>query len=57
MTSADPEASNTLKDPMTIAPRNGSGAAVSEGVFATKLPPYSYQMIQLILLQRIVALK
>ncbi len=47
MTGAQLEAVNTLKDPLTVTPANGSGAAVSDGVLTMKLPAYSYQMIRL----------
>ena len=47
MTSQNLEAVNTLQAPLTITPRKGSHAAVSDGVLTAKLPPYSYQMIRL----------
>jgi alpha-L-arabinofuranosidase len=49
MTSADLEAVNTLKKPMTVAPKAGSGAKVTEGRMTARLPRNSYQMIRLAL--------
>ena len=49
MTNADLEAVNTLKKPMTVAPKAGSGAKVKDGRITARLPPYSYQMIRLAL--------
>jgi alpha-N-arabinofuranosidase len=49
MTSPDLEAVNTLKKPMTVAPKAGSGAKVKDGRLTARLPPYSYQMIRLAL--------
>jgi alpha-N-arabinofuranosidase len=47
MTSADLEAVNTLKEPLAIAPRKGSGTEAGDSCLAVRLPPHSYQMIRL----------
>ena len=47
MTSADLEAVNTLKAPLSVTPRKGSNAAVADDLLTAKLPPYSYQVIRL----------
>ena len=49
MTSADLEAVNTLKKPMTVAPKAGSGAEVKDERLTARLPRHSYQMIRLAL--------
>ena len=49
MTSADLEAVNTLKKPMTVAPKAGSGAEVKDKRLTARLPRHSYQMIRLAL--------
>jgi alpha-L-arabinofuranosidase len=49
MTSADPEAVNTLTKPTTVAPKAGSGAKVKDGRLTARLPRHSYQMIRLAL--------
>jgi alpha-L-arabinofuranosidase len=49
MTSADLEAVNTLKKPMTVAPKAGLGAKVKDGRLTARLPSHSYQMIRLAL--------
>ena len=49
MTNADLEAVNTLKKPMTVAPKAGSGAEVKDGRLTARLPRHSYQMIRLAL--------
>jgi alpha-L-arabinofuranosidase len=49
MTSPDLEAVNTLKKPMTVAPKAGSGAQVKDSRLTVRLPSYSYQMIRLAL--------
>ena len=43
------DAANTLSAPIAVAPRKGSSAAVADGRLTARLPPYSYQMIRLIL--------
>jgi alpha-L-arabinofuranosidase len=49
MMSADLEAVNTLKKPMTVAPKAGSGAEVKDERLTARLPRHSYQMIRLAL--------
>jgi alpha-N-arabinofuranosidase len=49
ITSADLEAVNTLKKPMTVAPKAGSGAEVKDERLTARLPRHSYQMIRLAL--------
>jgi alpha-L-arabinofuranosidase len=49
MTNADLEAANTLSAPLAVAPTKGSGAEVKDGRLTARLPPYSYQMLRLVL--------
>jgi alpha-N-arabinofuranosidase len=49
MTNADLEAVNTLRAPLAVAPKKGSGLEVKDGRLTVGLPPHSYQMIRLAL--------
>lgn len=46
MTHARLEATNTLSNPMEVAPRKGSGAVVQDGSVMAALPPHSWQMLR-----------
>jgi alpha-L-arabinofuranosidase len=48
MTHGDLGAVNTGISPANVAPRTGSGATLDGGVLSVALPPYSYQMIRVI---------
>ena len=47
MAGMDLEAVNTLKAPLTVAPKKGAHAAVADRVLTARISPYSYQMILL----------
>ena len=46
MVHADLEAVNTAVNPMAVAPKKGTGAAVTGGRLTASLPPLSYQMLR-----------
>jgi alpha-L-arabinofuranosidase len=49
MANADLEAVNTLRAPLAVSPKKGSGCEIKGGQLIAKLPPYSYQMFRLTL--------
>lgn len=46
MTHSNLEAVNTATSQQEVAPRDGKGAALTEGTLTIELPPYSYQMVR-----------
>ena len=47
MTHSDLNAVNTAQDPDAVAPREGSGATITDNTLGLELPAYSYHMVRL----------
>jgi alpha-N-arabinofuranosidase len=47
MTHPDLHAANTLENPSAVIPRNGAGAAITDGTLTLQLPPLSYHVLRL----------